>query len=67
MGEADNYFLNNALYLLDEFLEKADPPFDGRIVYGPRKGHCWVGLTEREIMDEMSAAIRNGRRRAARR
>ena len=35
MGEADNYFLNNAVHLLDEFLSQADPPYGGTIVYGP--------------------------------
>ena len=40
-GEADDYFLNNAVHLLDRFLAKADPPFAGKIVYGPGQGHGW--------------------------
>jgi hypothetical protein len=54
IGEADNYFLNNAVHLLDQFLSKASPSFEGRIVYGPGQGHCWLGLTERQLMDEMA-------------
>src|SRR5258707_130612 len=33
-GEADQFYLNNAVHLLDEFLSKAEPPFEGKIVYG---------------------------------
>jgi hypothetical protein len=57
VGEADDYFLNNAVHLLDAFLSKAQPPYEGKIVYGPGKGHCWRGLTQRQLMDEMARAI----------
>ena len=40
VGEADNYYLNNAVHMLDEFLKKANPPADATIVYGPGRGHC---------------------------
>jgi hypothetical protein len=55
-GEADTYFLNNAVHLLDNFLAKADPPFAGKIVYGPGKGHRWMDLSLRQMLDEMQAA-----------
>lgn len=55
VGEADNYFLNNAVHLLEESLKKATPPYEWSIRYGPGKGHCWQGLTEREIIDQMAA------------
>ncbi len=42
-GEMDTYYLNNAVRLLEEFLVKADPPWGGSILYGPRKPHCWGG------------------------
>ncbi|GBC78667.1 hypothetical protein HRbin08_02163 [bacterium HR08] len=64
MGEADDYFLNNAVYLLEEFLQRADPPADARIVYGPRRGHCWRGVSERELMREMADAIERALDRA---
>ena len=60
VGEADNYFLNNAVHMLDAFLSKATPSYDGTIAYGPGMGHCWVGLTERQIQDQMAAAIAAG-------
>jgi Putative esterase len=55
-GEADDYFLNNAVHLLDRFLAKADPPFVGSIVYGPGQGHGWSNLSLRQILDEMQTA-----------
>ena len=54
-GEADTYFLNNAVHLLDQSLAKADPPFVGKIVYGPGKGHGWMDLSIRQMLDEMAA------------
>ena len=56
MGDADNYFLNNAMRMLDESLKKASPPFEGKIEFSPGKGHCWMGLTEQQMMVDMSAA-----------
>jgi len=55
-GDADTYFLNNAVHLLDQALAKADPPFVGKIVYGPGKGHGWMDLSLRQTLDEMQAA-----------
>ena len=57
VGEADNYFLNHAVHMLGNFLEKADPPAKSRIMYGPGQGHCYRGITERQMMDEMAIAI----------
>jgi hypothetical protein len=55
-GEADGYFLNNAVHLLEQSLAETDPPFVGKIVYGPGKGHGWMDLTVRQMLDEMQAA-----------
>lgn len=62
VGEADDYFLNNAVHMLDAFLSKANPPYEGKIIYGAGKGHGWMAFTEREMMDQMAAAIEKGRR-----
>lgn len=44
VGEADNYFLNDAVYLVEEFLKSAaDPPADAKVDYEPRAEHCWNG------------------------
>ncbi|MEE8478863.1 MAG: hypothetical protein V3S42_02535, partial [Candidatus Neomarinimicrobiota bacterium] len=43
-GEMDNYYLNNAVYLMEEFLENTtDPYYDGEVDYGARDEHCWNG------------------------
>jgi hypothetical protein len=61
VGDADNYFLNNAVHLLDAFLSKAYPPYGGKIVYGAGQGHT-SGWSEKQIMAEMATAIENARR-----
>ena len=46
-GSADNYFLNNAVYLLEDFLKATTtPPYDGEVKYGDRAEHCWNGDPE---------------------
>lgn len=55
-GEADGYFLNNAVHLLDAFLTHAAPPYEGSIVYGPGKGHGWTNLSLAEMLEQMHAA-----------
>jgi len=44
VGEADNYFLNNAVYLVEDFLKTAkNPNYGGEVDYEPRAEHCWNG------------------------
>ena len=44
VGEADNYFLNNAVYLVEDYLKTTkNPAFGGEIDYEPRAEHCWNG------------------------
>jgi len=57
VGEADDYYLNNAVHLLDDFLKETNPPADARITYGPGRGHCWSNLSEAQMMREMAAAV----------
>lgn len=43
-GDMDNYYLNNAVYLVEEFLKNTkDPHYDGEVDYGDRAEHCWNG------------------------
>jgi hypothetical protein len=43
-GDMDNYYLNNAVYLVEEFLKTTkDPHYDGEVCYGDRAEHCWNG------------------------
>jgi len=44
VGDMDNYYLNNAVYLMEDFLENTtDPYYAGEIDYGDRFEHCWNG------------------------
>jgi len=46
-GDMDNYYLNNAVYLMEDFLESTtDPYYDGEVDYGDRAEHCWNGDQE---------------------
>ncbi len=43
-GDMDNYYLNNAVYLMEDFLKKTQSPFyKGEVDYGDRAEHCWNG------------------------
>ena len=43
-GDMDNYYLNNAVYLMEAFLEGTkDPHYGGEVDYGDRAEHCWNG------------------------
>lgn len=43
-GDMDNYYLNNAVYLTEAFLEKtSEPYYQGDVDYGDRAEHCWNG------------------------
>jgi hypothetical protein len=61
VGDADDYFLNNAVHLLDRFLTRARPPFEGRFVYLPGKGHSFSAQSEVQMMKEMAAVIAKSR------
>ncbi|MGB6686196.1 MAG: hypothetical protein WA829_17465 [Candidatus Acidiferrum sp.] len=44
VGSADTYFLNDAVYYLEDFLKTTtNPPYDGEVKYGDRAEHCWNG------------------------
>jgi putative esterase len=43
VGDMDNYYLNDAVYLMEDFLKKTDPPYGGEVKYGDRFEHCWNG------------------------
>ena len=44
VGEADNFFLNNAVYLVEDFLKTTkNPYYAGEVDYEPRAEHCWNG------------------------
>lgn len=44
VGDMDNYYLNNAVYLTEAFLESTtNPYYAGEVDYGDRAEHCWNG------------------------
>jgi hypothetical protein len=48
VGSDDTYFLNNAVYLMEDFLKTTGTPghgvaYEGEVKYGPRAEHCWNG------------------------
>ena len=53
VGEADDYFLNNGVHLFDDFISKAEPKFNGSIIYSRTGRHGWLPKTSVEIMKEM--------------
>lgn len=43
-GDMDTYYLNNAVYLMEDFLKKVQNPAAGsEVAYGDRFEHCWNG------------------------
>jgi hypothetical protein len=44
VGDMDNFYLNNAVYLMEEALKTlSNPPYGGEVLYGDRAEHCWNG------------------------
>lgn len=49
-GDMDNYYLNNAVYLVEDILKNTvDPRYGGEVDYGDRAEHCWNGDHSRPI------------------
>ena len=52
VGSDDTYFLNDAAYLMEDFLKQTGTPghgvpYEGEVRYGPRAEHCWNGDPEK--------------------
>jgi len=44
VGSDDTYFLNDAVYRMEDFLNSTkNPAYSGEVTYGPRAEHCWNG------------------------
>ena len=44
VGDMDNYYLNDAVYLAEDALKGLqDPAYGGEVAYGDRAEHCWNG------------------------
>ncbi len=54
VGDADDYFLNNAVHRFKAAAEKLDnPKFNGEIIIAPRKGHT-SGWSNKQVLDAMA-------------
>lgn len=43
-GDMDSHYLNNSVYLMEEFLEQTEKPYyNGLVEYGDRISHCYYG------------------------
>jgi S-formylglutathione hydrolase FrmB len=59
-GDADEYFLNNAVLLLSEWLsDRADGKGFAEISFGVGQGHGWMGINVRELMKRIYASTQN--------
>jgi hypothetical protein len=48
VGDMDNYYLNDAVYQVEDFLKTTkDPAYGGEVAYGDRAEHCWNGDSTR--------------------
>jgi len=59
VGDMDNYYLNLAVYDLQQFLQTThDPHDDGSFQFGrPEKGHGWQSMTQEGLIRAMAAHI----------
>jgi hypothetical protein len=53
-GMMDTYYLNEATYLLKDFIDSADPPAEVIFDFGFREPHCWIGESPNNPGQEMS-------------
>jgi len=55
VGDMDSFYLNEGVYLLQEFLDSTeDPPANATFEYGWRKPHCWIGESPNNPGQSMS-------------
>lgn len=54
-GDMDSYYLNDAVYLLQEFLDSTtDPPAEATFEYGWRRPHCFIGYSPTRPGEDLS-------------
>jgi hypothetical protein len=57
VGDMDTYYLEQAVFLLDDYLGSVDdPPADASFQYGRRKPHCWIGYSPSGSGEDLSNA-----------
>jgi len=60
VGDMDNYYLNLAVYRMQNFLENTrDPHYEGSFEYGrPMKGHGWSPMSNSQLLRAMAAFVK---------
>jgi hypothetical protein len=66
-GDMDNFYLNLAVYRLEDFLkETKDPHYEGHFEYGrPMKGHGWHPMSNAELVKMMAERMEKSKQPAA--
>jgi S-formylglutathione hydrolase FrmB len=60
-GRMDNFYLNEACYLLQDSLEKlTDPPYGGEFKYGDRGGHGWSPFKGDALLRALASYLGSG-------
>jgi S-formylglutathione hydrolase FrmB len=58
IGDNDNYYLNEAMHLMDDFLRTTQNPHsDAQIVFGMGQGHGWEAISQADRMRQMVARV----------
>lgn len=59
VGDMDSFYLNLAVYYLEDFLEHStNPYYGGTVAYGrPKKPHGWQPMTDAELVRMMAATL----------
>jgi hypothetical protein len=66
VGRMDNFYLNEACYLLEASLAaEKDPAYGGAFTYGDRGGHGWSPFKDDEMLRDMAAHIAQSAPRSA--
>jgi enterochelin esterase-like enzyme len=60
VGDMDNYYLNLAVYRMQDFLKNtSDPHYEGSFEYGrPMKGHGWSPMSNSQLVRAMAAFVK---------
>ena len=61
-GELDDYYLNNAVHSLYDYLQKTtNPKSDAEIYFNAHKAHIWKGITEADLMQAMMQRMKSAK------
>jgi hypothetical protein len=61
VGDADTFFLNDAVHLLQQSLDsETNPPADAEFLYGRNKPHCWLPFSLQGLVQAIANALQQG-------